>query len=104
MISKGQRGDRLECLWSIRLHADGIPFIIWPQVLRDYGVGQLDIIRYIRGKIEVIEVKSSGVIAPKQLKRLKNSCQLLAILLDKNVELKLVSTNICQRDSPFLSY
>lgn len=63
-MSGSSSGLRLECAHSRSFHAEGIPLLVSPELLRRRELGQIDLAR-IRKKeswiVEVAEVKSSAI-------------------------------------------
>lgn len=57
-------GQKLELQHSLKFHAEGIPLLISPDLLRKRDLGQLDLSRMQKKDswvIEIAEVKSSSV-------------------------------------------
>jgi hypothetical protein len=92
-------GPNLEKLKSLEFHAEGIPLLISPQLLRSRELGQLDLVRMKKKNgwvIEIAEVKSSvtGVLALErgQRKRIISAGNFLSAIFGAPTKL-IVPTN-----------
>lgn len=74
-------------VWASKdVHAQGIPLLIVPGLLRRLGAGQIDLAVLCLSQkgeelLKIYEVKSSLRLSEKQRRRLKKSAQLLSQLL-----------------------
>ena len=102
MSSYCERGLELELLLSGDIHKRGIPILISPMFLREYGQGQIDIINaeLVNGEwvIKCYEVKSSSVISKRQIFRLKGSGTLISAIfgLVTKIYFSYGRENLCQ--------
>ncbi|MBL6989400.1 MAG: hypothetical protein ISR65_06465 [Bacteriovoracaceae bacterium] len=82
-------GEQLERYFSKEVHRMGLPLLISPLCLRDYGCGQVDLANMQRVDRQMIinlyEVKKSLRVNWIQNMRLKKSSQLLGMILGLNV-------------------
>ncbi len=70
-----------------------MPLLVSPNLLRKYGVGQIDVAYYNRGVIYIKEIKSRDNMSKKQLVRLKGSATLLGYIFDCPVMLENIIVN-----------
>ncbi len=83
------KGNDLEREASLHYHSKYTPVLISSIVLRERGVGQIDL-SYLEGDaITIMELKNGGILSPKQYYRLKGSGSFLGDVLNKTVFLKL---------------
>lgn len=77
---------------SIEFHLTGTPILVSPHLLRSRSMGQIDLVRYNRQRIEVCELKSSAhkFVSHKQRQRLKDSAEFLCQIFQ-------VSSILCVR-------
>ena len=101
-------GQCLEIEFSQRFHQAGTALLISPTFLRRNHAGQIDMARLVNGRIEIVEIKSSALISPKQRQRLKNSAGILAKIFSCPVSLQLVclkdGRKDCQKAQEYLSF
>lgn len=87
------KGVLLEKKISNALGKFGNPVLVSSKLLRAYGCGQVDLAIYNGGKVTVFEIKSKpDLISPKQIARLRNSCNLLSSYFECSVELKVINS------------
>lgn len=103
-----QFGREFERQYSTHYHSQGIPLLISPAYLRQFGAGQIDLARLFEGEIEILELKLSPKISMSQRQRLRKAAELLGLIFGKTVVIKLVSPkaahNDCQKGQEYLSY
>ena len=81
-------GITLELKMSKILHSDTIPLLVSPLLLRERGLGQVDISRISKDRIEIFEVKSSAIVGYTQKRRLVASSDFLSFVLKYPVSLR----------------
>ncbi|MBF0300790.1 MAG: hypothetical protein HQK51_18925 [Oligoflexia bacterium] len=79
-------GNQIERDFSKTFHQKGIPILVSPLFLRDYGCGQIDFCRMNINKngemsAQLVEIKSSSNLSRKQYLRIKKSINLLSQIL-----------------------
>jgi len=87
-FSKGQKREREA---SAFVHSEGVAILIDAHLLRERGLGQIDLCRFYRDQIELFEVKSNDFeapLSPHQHKRLKNAGLFLSSLFGKPLILR----------------
>ena len=94
------KGLEKELLCSKRFHEQGIPLLLSSQLLRSWGLGQVDLARLLRRKgewlIELNEVKDGGILSQQQRKRLKKTSIFVGLLFNCPVVLSYNMNNFCQ--------
>ena len=90
MSDRLKKGLSLELEFSRKIHSQGVAVLIDAQILRERGAGQVDLCRWFPHLIEVFEVKSFGVMPPKQYSRLLKSCTFLSQIFNAAPVLKLL--------------
>ncbi|MBF0363218.1 MAG: hypothetical protein HQK49_19505 [Oligoflexia bacterium] len=83
---KIKTGEEIERVFSKSFHQQGIPILVSPLVLHEYGCGQVDFCRMNinrRGEksAQLVEVKSGSNLSKKQYHRIKRSINLLSQIL-----------------------
>lgn len=90
-ISRGKQRERAE---SLLFHQSEIPVLVAPIVLRSWGLGQCDLVRFSKHKklIEIREVKGHrGHLSIGQRRRLLEAGKFLGKMLGANVRLEMNS-------------
>lgn len=93
-ISRGKQRERLE---SYKFHQAEIPVLVAPVVLRSWGLGQCDLVRFSKNKklIEIREVKGQhGHLSFGQRRRLLEAGKFLGKMLGANVRLEMSSEHL----------
>jgi hypothetical protein len=93
-ISRGKERERAE---SRQFHQTEIPVLVAPIVLRSWGLGQCDLVRFSKQKklIEIREVKGQrGHLSFGQRRRLLEAGKFLGKMLGANVRLELNSEHL----------
>ena len=88
------KGQIEEIKFSKRIHRHGIPVLASPLLLREMGLGQIDLCRLVNDRVEVFEVKSSGRLSSRQRLRILRSASFLSHLFDKMPCVKVLSGNM----------
>ena len=91
------KGLNRELELSKSLHANHIPLLISPSLLRSRGCGQVDIAYLLNSyhsqlwDVFLIEIKSSGHVSRRQMRRLSLSSQFVSQLFSGEIQLKVLS-------------
>lgn len=89
-----KKGELLEAKISEEYHLKFTPLLVSPKLLRDYGLGQIDVAFIYKTNLskeweaKIIECKISQYPSKIQIKRLLNSCDYLSKVLNMYVFLE----------------
>ena len=91
-MSKQNKGEELECFFSRKIHGkkEQVPLLVSSLLLRRYGAGQVDIGIIMKNIIMLYEVKTSGFVSWKQIKRLNKACELLSHIFERPATWKIL--------------
>jgi hypothetical protein len=100
-VLKNSSGIEKEMFVSNTFHSVGIPLLVSPNLLRQRGLGQIDLARLVKTptswQLDVVEVKSSILKSPfknkKQYQRLNHSTHFLALIFGAESKLHFISLN-----------
>ncbi len=100
------KGELNEAKISLINHRGSIPFLVSSVYLREKGLGQADVCFLNRQKngdlfLKIVEVKSSAVISPKQVGRLRKTSDHLGQVLAISSQFEV---NFCQKDDHSLFF
>jgi len=79
--AKLSKGESYEKEVSISFHSNGLPLLVSQKLLRQKGLGQVDMAKWSKDKITLAEVKCTSRLTSTQLRRLSASGDYLSNLL-----------------------
>lgn len=83
------KGEAFEKEMSLKLHTEARALLVSPLVLRERGLGQVDVVNLEKAVITVWEIKSSLKPRVKQIMRLSAAACFLSQIFSKSVRLLL---------------
>ncbi len=84
------KGESFEKEVSKRFHRDSTPVLVSSKVLRQFGMGQVDLARIKNGILEIAEVKYSQRLGARQAKRLLASADYIGKVLGLSVKFNFI--------------
>ena len=92
-----QLGIKEEVKASKWFHRDQLVLLVDPGLLRSMGLGQIDLSRALKNKVEILEVKSSSRLNRHQYLRIRNTQQWLSYILGMPVFMEVHQSKIISR-------